>query len=416
MYVVDDFAPYMFLLLLPSYFYSALRRSREWEIKLFLYVGLTWVTFNLVFFFSYFDLGIFTPGKAFSISTILMMICSFMVTDAWKKRMTYYMVPLSLISFFPLMSFEVHGFELLLATCMLVICSYLLPKKLEIMSIVPLLVYVSVWFMFTIEISIVPLIIIYGITIGSLQLVGIFKHRYMIGKDEFSDTVRIDWYTMVGFLLLFTFQLRVGFHELLLVKVLPSLFLVFLLYLQITRVTSNVGEKLFTTFTVASAFIPYYIVVGNVNVPMIIRLELLILPVLVFISMLKAFVFQGYKEIVTIYQSLAVALVAIILMADSLFANTVLDALIIGSLSVCSFVFGMLLRVKSYFFAGFVTLFLTVVVQTRSLWGNLPWWLYLFTAGILLFGVAAFYEWQRQHKTTLKMKREKLIQTLKEWD
>lgn len=415
-YIVDDFSPYVFLILLPSYFYSAFRRRREWEIKLFLYIGLTWLTLNLIFFFSYFDLGVFTPRHALSISVIMMTICQFIVNDAWKKRMTYYVLPLSLLSFFPLMSFQVLFAEMILATSMLVICMYLLPKKLEVLAFVPLPFYMTIWFVFTHHLSIIPLIIVYGITIGLFQLVGITKHKYIMEEMESSKGTRIDWYTILCFLLVFTFQLKIGSHEMLVVKLLPSLVLVFQLSVQINRVKTLVSKKLFLTFTIASAFIPYYIVIANVPIPSVIRLELAILPIIGFIGLLKSFVFKEQRETVTIFQSIAVAMVAVILMVDSLFGNTVLDALIIGALSLFSFIYGMLCRVKSYFFAGCATLVLTVIVQTRSLWGNLPWWLYLFTAGVFLLVVAALYEWQRQKKITFKMRKEKLMEKLKEWD
>ena len=66
--------------------------------------------------------------------------------------------------------------------------------------------------------------------------------------------------------------------------------------------------------------------------------------------------------------------------------------LTLGIISVLSIIIGLVFKYKSYNITGYVTLVLTVIIQTFELWGKMPWWVYLLITGIILVVVAALRE------------------------
>lgn len=66
--------------------------------------------------------------------------------------------------------------------------------------------------------------------------------------------------------------------------------------------------------------------------------------------------------------------------------------LTLGIISVLSIIIGLVFKYKSYSVTGYVTLVLTVIIQTFELWGKMPWWVYLLITGIILVVVAALRE------------------------
>jgi len=120
-------------------------------------------------------------------------------------------------------------------------------------------------------------------------------------------------------------------------------------------------------------------------------------------------------------QTVVLLIVTFILVMDALESNTIYDAMIIGVLSLISIISGMQYRIKSYFFVGIGVLLLNVLLQTRPLWGNFPWWGYLVIAGLTLIGFAGFNELQKQKDGTesqsfLQKKMEQLRNKFKDWN
>ena len=66
--------------------------------------------------------------------------------------------------------------------------------------------------------------------------------------------------------------------------------------------------------------------------------------------------------------------------------------LTLGIISVLSIIIGLVFKYKSYNITGYVTLILTVIIQTFELWGKMPWWVYLLITGIILVVLAALRE------------------------
>lgn len=66
--------------------------------------------------------------------------------------------------------------------------------------------------------------------------------------------------------------------------------------------------------------------------------------------------------------------------------------LTLGIISVLSIIIGLVFKYKSYNITGYVTLVLTVIIQTFELWGKMPWWVYLLITGIIFVVLAALRE------------------------
>jgi hypothetical protein len=102
-------------------------------------------------------------------------------------------------------------------------------------------------------------------------------------------------------------------------------------------------------------------------------------------------------------------------MIDAMFSYKIADAVILGSLAVLSILYGFLSRQKSYFFSGLIVLMVNVFVQTRPYWGNMPWWVYLLIAGILLIGFAGYHEFKKQKGMESPSLKEQLHQKWGTW-
>jgi hypothetical protein len=82
---------------------------------------------------------------------------------------------------------------------------------------------------------------------------------------------------------------------------------------------------------------------------------------------------------------------------------------------------GMYIQIKSYFFIGAGVLLLNVFLQTRPYWGNMPWWVYLLIAGIILITIASFNEWHKQkvqkgESTFITFLKVNIIDKIRKWN
>lgn len=75
-----------------------------------------------------------------------------------------------------------------------------------------------------------------------------------------------------------------------------------------------------------------------------------------------------------------------------IFKVNVYVGIALGAISLISIIIGLIFNYKSYNYVGYVALALTIIIQTISLWGSIPWWVYLLVTGIILVVVAAIIE------------------------
>jgi hypothetical protein len=190
-----------------------------------------------------------------------------------------------------------------------------------------------------------------------------------------------------------------------------------MIYSQIKRVNRILTKNILKTLLLISLLIPYYKIIDEIinSVSPYLRTELYVLPFILLTISLKLKIWSN-KNVMVKVEWLLLLIISAILMTDALISSTIYDAIIIGVLSLASFLSGMSFKVKSYFFIGSGMLLLTIYTQTKPMWGNMPWWIYLLIGGITLIGFASFHEFQKQNKKNfLQNQKEKLKQKFKEW-
>lgn len=141
-------------------------------------------------------------------------------------------------------------------------------------------------------------------------------------------------------------------------------------------------------YTVISFMVyPLSIIIKSVNiytVRIILNLFIWMIP----ITVLSRKVFKLDNTISTIIESVILPIMFIIF----IFNISLQVGLTLGIISVLSIIIGLVFKYKSYSVTGYVTLVLTVIIQTFELWGKMPWWVYLLITGIILVVLAALRE------------------------
>lgn len=141
-------------------------------------------------------------------------------------------------------------------------------------------------------------------------------------------------------------------------------------------------------YTVISFMVyPLSIIIKSVNiytVRIILNLFIWMIP----ITVLSRKVFKLDNTISTIIESVILPIMFIIF----IFNINLQVGLTLGIISVLSIIIGLVFKYKSYSVTGYVTLVLTVIIQTFELWGKMPWWVYLLITGIILVVLAALRE------------------------
>ena len=75
-----------------------------------------------------------------------------------------------------------------------------------------------------------------------------------------------------------------------------------------------------------------------------------------------------------------------------IFVNNLTVGITLGMISLILIIVGIKFKYKSYSIMGYISLILTVFVQTLVFWSKMPWWAYILIAGIILIILAAIRE------------------------
>lgn len=395
---------------------------KEWKTKLLLYASFTSLFLSIWLFMDKINLGE-EIHYAFLITSGLVSILWIVSKEPWVKRIAYYVVPFSVVG---LSSFSLASpFDLMQLFIMLLYTAGLLyimhKQKWAIYNIIPLLIIFNALIMFGVENltnhkSMVLLITSFAF--GAF-LLGFIIHRLLYYDiEDKTDIIVIDWYTIMGFIA--SFYLYTYMSEDLWVKLIPGILISGGILLQQERIP-RIAAKWFVFAASVYLLQPYYALLQHVNIPELIERELYVLPWIIFVVFLKKIINQQHKAIMNYVEWAVLVIIALILVQDAMVSDTVYEAVILGGLALISLLFGMFNQRKSFFFVGTGVLLLNVLLQTRSYWGNLPWWAYLLIAGSILIGVASYNEWHKQKvsdgKETLVSKfNKRVIAKIKKWE
>lgn len=410
--------PVLWLVPISLYVFSAVQARVEWEKKTMLYLsfstGLLFLV-TLIDFYGWLDVHSFS--YSFLGTSILISIVWFLVATPWKKRIEWYVIPFSILGLFFVTSTDgsLTGVELIPVLGYVVLNLFFIHQRnWSIVALAPLLLTFDVWD--SVEWSRITLVSI--VFSGALLLLGLgrFFHRYMVSSSYQVDAYSWTALAYIGYLYSLTEA-----HTNVWIRVLPLLLLAAWLIVCAKKWTHPYVEKAFYTGSTLSGYVAYVMVLREYApfIPDLIQAELQALPVLVILFFLRNYTWKSFASVMNHVQFGVLLLLAAYLVADAIQSHTVWDAWIIGGLSLISMVAGLQRKIKSYFFVGMGVLIFNVMYQTKPYWGNMPWWVYLLVAGLVLIGVASYNEWQKQQSDTdkpVERKLKKLWLSFKRWN
>lgn len=418
MFAFDKIALWPVLLATAIYALSGRYTAVTWKIYTFLYASFTggWLAITYLFITFNLDDDI---HYAWLMMSILLLTGWYMSGEALRKKMTYYIVPFSVIGIF-IFTF-MYPFDLTnLAVTLFyigIVLVFMKVVKFDFFTFVPLLFAMKAmthYHYFQPEHSYVIAVLVAVIMLA----VGIWQYKDLYEARGKNRLPVIDWYTAFGFMALFSLYSLAGAS--LFEQLLPGILISIGLFIQRKRVPA-VSSKWISFFAGAYVLEPYYTLLDYVRVPTLFEMELFVLPWIALAILLRKVASEKQKEVVSYIQWAVLVMVSLLLVRDGLQSGTVYDAIILGTLSLLSMLGGMMYKVKSFFFVGAGVLLLNVFLQTRPFWGAMPWWVYLLIAGTILIAVASYNEWHKQKvaegKSTLFTKLyTNIIQKIKEWE
>jgi len=414
-------AVYSFILALFGYSASARLAMREWKISVFLYGSFTSL---LLIVSTVLDkiLVQHIGHYEFPITSGLILFFALLVKGEFKRRTSFYLVPFSIFGIgFMLVTYPYGWLPYLITSVYSFgILFYLHKIKWDVFGIIPLVLtfVATVEFLFLSELTWLEKLLLSGGLGILLTIVGQIVYKKLFERGTRIQEIRVDGYTVVSF---FYFWYMYFFaNQELWSHALPGVLIAIAIWLQRKRVPISVSVFM---SILGGAYIlqPYYAIITQLNIPPLWDREVRVLPFIILVIFIRQCLKDRFGDITKAVQWAVLIIVSLVLIQDGLASNTIYDAIILGSLSLLSMIAGMLLQIKSYFFVGAGVLLLNVFLQTRPYWGNMPWWVYLLIAGLILIAVASFNEWHKQktqkgEKTFINILKEKVIEKIKKWD
>ncbi|RRN66813.1 hypothetical protein EI200_24780 [Peribacillus simplex] len=279
-----------------------------------------------------------------------------------------------------------------------------------IVSLYPFLIIVS----YAGSLSVVMgLMVLFSCMLGMLFL----SRRYFNGLIKREETgITIDAYRVYGLLFLLAMNMDVLAGEAqFILEIIVALLIPAYFILMRSTTTGTMERKIQLAAAILFSLYPYWVITDQFTIPAVLEVEVNILPLFIISTMLLRKIFVKGK-ITQYIETGIVFLLFSVLIIDAMAGNTLYDALIIGTVSLAAMLFGFMMKYKSYFIAGTGTILFNVYMNTNSMWGEMPWWLYLIIGGGLLIGIASLFEWKKQKDNrTSKEVLEKNKQRIKNW-
>ncbi|OIK11619.1 hypothetical protein [Bacillus sp. MUM 13] len=423
MIIVTGASPFLYLFVLVLYPLCAARTVINRERFIFAYAGFAALYLQVCLFFREVQKMDYFTSVTMSITAAIIIVLWF-VFKTWKNIIEWYLIPfLLLTSAAYMMESYTAGFPQEMevvwtggAAVFLAFTLYLLMKrKWENLASLPLLLALIFFSNYG---SSLPVSGGIGLTLSLTAIMLLLSRSRFKGliKREASKTF-VDAYRIFGWLFLLSLQVRLvsSVFRYTTLEILAACLIA--AYFGIIRMWTEgqMERKIYMAALFTASLYPYYLVMEQIPVPEILSMEVLLIPVMVISSILLRKIFY-YGKTSQLIELLIVAFVFLILVADSMAGNTVNDAIVIGAISLASILTGFFMKYKSYFLSGGAVLVFNVYMNTKSMWGNLPWWLYLIIGGILMIAAASFLEWKKQREhTTSKELLDKNKMKIKNW-
>lgn len=277
---------------------------------------------------------------------------------------------------FSMLSFNIHNdlFALLYLVILYVI-AYLLSFKWETSSKVYLnyLLFITPVMFFMLETG--PYEALYMICVVSSLVINQVLYRLLFEKRSLLFEV---FHSAISLILIISLVSTLSFNNIL--SAIISIILLIILYLIYENEKMRYVVLSFVIYPLSLLidYIPYQ------EVNNILNLFIWMIP----ITILLRRVFKVDKIASVAIESVTLSLMFLLF----IFNVNVYVGVTLGVISVILIILGILLKYKSFSYVGYVSLILTIVIQTINLWGSIPWWVYLLVSGIALVIVAAVIE------------------------
>ncbi|WP_144527968.1 hypothetical protein [Peribacillus simplex] len=253
---------------------------------------------------------------------------------------------------------------------------------------------------------------------GCTAIMVLLSRKFFKGLlDKGGAGLQLDFYRVYGLLFLLAMNMDVltGGPAHFILEIFVALLIPAYFILMRSTTTGVLERKSQMAAAILFSLYPYWVIVDQLTIPAVLEEEVNILPLFIVSTTLLRKIFVKGK-ITQYIESGIVFLLFSALIIDAMAGNTLYDALIIGTVSLAAMLFGFMMKFKSYFIAGTGTILFNVYMNTNSMWGEMPWWLYLIIGGGLLIGIASFFEWKKQKDNrTSKEVLEKNKQRIKNW-
>jgi len=425
--ILTDIDYYMiFILSTFLYLYSIFRYDRELMKRGFLYATFILINLSILSVQNKFLWD--APNQySIAITSLIIGVLWVIMKDKWRERISIYLILSSLLAIIGLnyiVNFQIT--ELSFIIILITFSLYLIYREkyhnLNGLILATVLITMETiqyafpfgsnrnWMVF---ISIVLFVLLQA---ASKLL---YKRLYFFNISITNKKMKafIDWYSVFSFVMIFLLWDYVPYNGGVILEILPSLVLVYYFYSQINRVDNIIVRKVIETFMWLSIMIPYYIILDTIRIPEIIRTELFVLPWITIAILFKKRVYADYESILEYIELGVLALVSLVLLRDIVVLDYFQDGIIFGALALMSLIVGMHYKIKTYFIVGITTLLINLIIQTKDLWTNLPWWSYLLITGLILITFASLNEVQknRNHESFIKKLSIKIENIFKNW-
>jgi hypothetical protein len=406
--VSQDVLPYIFIALL--YGLYMFRAVKEYEIRFYFYSGLTILA---IAFYYFIDEWLANEGPV--IYSLVLAGLYFILNVTWKDRIILYTVPFSLFFLGEyILSWGINRSYLFFHAGVLIgfILFYQSLKGYWKYASAPILIY----FMIDLE----ELLVVYNVQSEMKAFIWYTAGLLISGaglifyKKLYTKTPKYDIDVFAGFGIIYAvtgFNYSGG-----MLTTAGFLLLGILFYVQARRSAEiRLGKKVLQTIASFFVMFAYYSFISQFKIPVIIQTELNVLPWILLSYVITRKTWSISEKMASSVQYSLLGIIAALLMIDAMQSYKVMDAIILGTISFVSIIYGFISRQKSYFFTGMIVLLLNVFIQTRPYWGNMPWWVYLLLTGILLIGFASFNEYKKQKGIESPPLKEIIFRRWNQW-
>lgn len=367
------------------------RTRIEYEIRFNYYAGLTLLAIGF-----HYAIKEWLSNEGPVIYSVILVGLYFLLNKEWKQRLQLYVVPFSLIFLGEYMTSRVTNDLYLLLHAAILVGFILFYQSLK-----GYWKYASVMILGYLMIDLDEMLIVYRISqdLNSIiwfmagiliSLAGIYYFKQLYFK---SFIVQIDFFAVFGIIYVFTGLSRSEY----MIATIGLILIAVLFYVHARRFKDvPIGKRILQTLSSLFVLFAYYSFMDQFEIAEIIQTELNVLPWIALSYVITRKTWELPERTANIIQYFLLGMIGITLMIDAMQSYQVMDAIILGTLSFISIIYGFISKQKSYFFTGLIVLLLNVLIQTRPYWGKMPWWVYLLLTGILLIGFASYNEFKKQ--------------------